>query len=164
MRKFSISLAPALFALTVLACSKPPEARPDGADGKDAKETKAKGGDKASEEGASSEPQPVEDPPWYGLDLIEHESVTQDSTSESREGGAYSRAILLELAEGTTPADCMDKVAASLEGKLELGDRSEGADGRLESRGEDGIYKLSVVCGKNKDGKPSAYLGLSVEP
>lgn len=158
MRKFSISLALGLLSLAFAACTKSPEARPAAAD---AEKSTAK---PSSSGGGGSSSQPVEDPPWYGPDLIEHEAVSQDSTSEKREDGGYSRAILLELAEGTTPSDCVDKVEASLGDQLELGDRSEGADGRLEARGEDGIYKLSVVCGKNKDDKPSAYLGLSVEP
>lgn len=162
MRRFTFSLAVGLLSLALAACSKPPEARPGAEAGKSAKDDQKDPGKDAS--AGSSEPQPLEDPAWYGVDLIEHEAVSQDSTSETREDGGYSRAILVELAEGTTPKDCIESVKKTLGENLELGEPSEGEDGRLEARGEDGIYKLSVVCGKNKDDKPSAYLGLSVEP
>lgn len=100
-----------------------------------------------------------EPPPWFSPEAFAHEQVIrQDGRSNKLPTGQFSRMILLELAAGTTPEQCIGRVEAKLgESMSELPEHSETPQGYLMLQGKFADYEYNVVCGMAK-GAPTLFL------
>jgi hypothetical protein len=104
------------------------------------------------------EPPPLVDPPWFDSAKIPHAAVIQQMASQGAIAGGQARAMILELEQGVSNEQCIDRAKAAIgESVSELPEAEVGDDGRLTLQGKTDDYHFTVVCGEAK-GKPTMYL------
>lgn len=171
MRTPSVILLAA--ALLVSACdSKPADKPADQAAGKPADQPADKPTDKPADPPASSPAAqaegpsssvatPAPAPAWFDPERIPHVAITKQMASQAAVGdGGQATAMILELEDGVTPAQCIERATAAIGSEVpDIPEPSE-ADGRLTIQGKTDAYSYTVVCG-DANGKPSMYLAFN---
>ena len=114
-------------------------------------------------EDAVSHEEPGVAPAWFTPTIIPGATVNRQSQSKTPEGGTSSL-LLLELAAGTTPEQCIAAAEAKLgETITALPEQTTTPQGYLTIMGQTETYHFNVVCGAAK-GTPTMYLSYTVQP
>jgi hypothetical protein len=104
---------------------------------------------------------PAPAPAWFDPERIPHVAITKQMASQAAVGdGGQATAMILELEDGVTPAQCIERATAAIGSEVpDIPEPSE-ADGRLTIQGKTDAYSYTVVCG-DANGKPSMYLAFN---
>jgi hypothetical protein len=158
-----------VFAALLTGCPSAPA--PTKADAKDMKKEAGPPADRAIEivpAPAPGTPQPEAGaseldsldtiPSWFDTTKIAHAKILQP-INRAKVGASTATAMLLELAQGTTTADCMASVRSEMLATIpDLAEATPGEKDRLTLQGKTEGYSYTVVCGPGKDGQTTLYL------
>jgi hypothetical protein len=112
-------------------------------------------------DGPSSTPEPPLAPGWFDPEKIPHAAITKQMASKGAVGeGGQATAMILELEDGVTPAQCIERATTAIAAEVEDIPAPSEADGRLTIHGQTSAYSYTVVCG-DANGKPSMYLAFN---
>lgn len=158
MRLFATSV----FAALLTGCPSAPT--PTKADAKDVRKEASSADAEPKRAEPASDPQtpPVSEldvtPAWFDTAKIAHAKILQP-INRAKVGPSTATAMLLELAPGTTTADCMTSVRSEMAKTVsDLVEAVPGEKDRLTLQGKTADYSYTVVCGPGKDGQTTLYL------
>ncbi|NVB38003.1 hypothetical protein G6O69_09180 [Pseudenhygromyxa sp. WMMC2535] len=114
-----------------------------------------------SQESPDGSSRPGEPPPWYDEARFPGSVVKRKDVDETKFRGGFTAAMILVLAAGTSPDQCMQnalseiaKVAGKTVADMPSPDTSTD---RQVAHGIEGGYEWTVVCG-DAEGKPMMFL------